>query len=148
MDCSLPSSSVQGVLQARVLEWVAFLSPGNLPDPRIEPGSPTLQAGSLPSEPPGIRDLLKGRLIRDYTPFLNPLPCSSLSLLCPADRSGPDWLSFHTWMYSTLLESSVSLASIHGWTPSAWSGARFVVRIHRSRESDGEAGPGPKRQHR
>ena len=27
-------------------------SPGNLPDPGIKPGSPTLQAESLPSEPP------------------------------------------------------------------------------------------------
>ena len=26
---------------------------GDLPDPGIEPGSPTLQADSLPSEPPG-----------------------------------------------------------------------------------------------
>ena len=30
-----------------------FLSPEDLPDPGIEPGSPTLQADSLPSEPPG-----------------------------------------------------------------------------------------------
>ena len=30
-----------------------FPSPGNLPDPRIEPGSPALQADSLLSEPPG-----------------------------------------------------------------------------------------------
>ena len=30
-----------------------FPSPGNLPDPGIEPGSPTLQADALPSEPPG-----------------------------------------------------------------------------------------------
>ena len=30
-----------------------FPSPGNLPDPGVEPGSPTLQADSLPSEPPG-----------------------------------------------------------------------------------------------
>ena len=28
-----------------------FLSPGDLPDPGIEPPSPTLQADSLPSEP-------------------------------------------------------------------------------------------------
>ena len=28
-------------------------SPGDLPDPGSEPGSPTLQADSLPSEPPG-----------------------------------------------------------------------------------------------
>ena len=30
-----------------------FPSPGNLPDPGIEPGSHALQADSLPSEPPG-----------------------------------------------------------------------------------------------
>ena len=30
-----------------------FLSPGDLPNPRIEPGSPTLQADALPSEPRG-----------------------------------------------------------------------------------------------
>ena len=29
-----------------------FLSPGDLPDPGIEPKSPTLQADALPSEPP------------------------------------------------------------------------------------------------
>ena len=30
-----------------------FPSPGDLPDPGIEPGSPTLQTDALPSEPPG-----------------------------------------------------------------------------------------------
>ena len=30
-----------------------LLSPGDLPDPGIEPGSPVLQAVSLPLEPPG-----------------------------------------------------------------------------------------------
>ena len=29
-----------------------FPSPGDVPDPGIEPGSPTLQADALPSEPP------------------------------------------------------------------------------------------------
>ena len=32
---------------------VPFPSPGDLPDPGIEPGSPTLQADALTSEPPG-----------------------------------------------------------------------------------------------
>ena len=39
------------ILQARILEWVAMPSPGDLPDPGIEPGCPVLQADSLPSEP-------------------------------------------------------------------------------------------------
>ena len=30
-----------------------FPSPGHLPEPEIEPGSPALQVDSLPSEPPG-----------------------------------------------------------------------------------------------
>ena len=30
-----------------------FPSPGDLPNPRIKPGSPTLLADSLPAEPPG-----------------------------------------------------------------------------------------------
>ena len=54
MDYSLPSSSVHGILQARIQEWVAFPSPEDLPYPGIEPGSPTLQADSSPSEPPAI----------------------------------------------------------------------------------------------
>ena len=53
MNHSLPGSSVHGILQARILQWVAVLSPGDHPDLGIKPGSPTLQADSLPSEPPG-----------------------------------------------------------------------------------------------
>ena len=37
-----------------------FPSPGNRPNPGIEPGSPALQADTLPSEPPGF-NLRKGR---------------------------------------------------------------------------------------
>ena len=32
---------------------LSFPSPGDLPNPEMEPGSPTLQANSLSSEPPG-----------------------------------------------------------------------------------------------
>ena len=48
MDYSRPGSSVHGISQARILERVAFPSPEDLPDPRIEPASPALQADSLP----------------------------------------------------------------------------------------------------
>ena len=36
MDCSPPGSSVHGILQARILEWLPLPSPGDLPDPEIE----------------------------------------------------------------------------------------------------------------
>ena len=37
----------------RILEWVAFRSPGYLPNPGIEPGSSALQLDSSPAELPG-----------------------------------------------------------------------------------------------
>ena len=41
MDCSLPGSSVRRIVQ------LPFPPPGDLPDPEIKPGPPTLQADSL-----------------------------------------------------------------------------------------------------
>ena len=137
MDCRLPGSSVHGILQARILEWVAisfshvkcwwgiklhsniyaetglfyqwifkwkkvlitcvqlfatpwtvdcqaplsmefskqeywsglpFPTQGDLPDPWMDPRSPTLQADSLPSEPLGKPNckFSEGSFPRDY----------------------------------------------------------------------------------
>ena len=49
IDCSPPVSSVHGILQS----GLPCLSPGDLPDPGIEPRSPSLQVDSLPFELPG-----------------------------------------------------------------------------------------------
>ena len=54
MTCSLPASSVHGIFQGKsTWSGLPFLSPGDLPNSGIEPGSPVLQADNLPSEPPG-----------------------------------------------------------------------------------------------
>ena len=47
--CQAPSS-VHWIHQARIRSGLPFPSPENLPDPGIEPGSPALQADSLPFE--------------------------------------------------------------------------------------------------
>jgi len=47
INSSLSGSSVHVIFQVRILEWVAFPSPGDLPNPGIEPKSPTLQAETL-----------------------------------------------------------------------------------------------------
>ena len=44
MDCSPSGSSVHGILQARILEWLAVSFSGDLPDPGMAPGSPALRA--------------------------------------------------------------------------------------------------------
>ena len=43
-----------GTLQAKILEWVAFPLSRGSSQPGIEPGSPALQADSLPPELSGI----------------------------------------------------------------------------------------------
>ena len=45
--CSPPGSSVYGILQAEILEWVVISFSGDLPDPGIKPGSPAWQANSF-----------------------------------------------------------------------------------------------------
>ena len=56
---------VQGILQARILEWVAFPSSGDHPDLGIEPASPALQADSLLLSHQG-----------------SPIPASCLEIIC------------------------------------------------------------------
>ena len=46
-----------------------FPSPGDLPNPRIKPGSPALQADALSSEPPGIFIELCQELIIELHPI-------------------------------------------------------------------------------
>ena len=50
--CDPMYNTVHGILQARILEWVAFPFPRGSSQPRTEPRSPTLQVDSLPAEPP------------------------------------------------------------------------------------------------
>ena len=52
-DCSRPGSSVRGVIQAGIMEWVAIPFPRDLPYPGIKPTSLSWQADSSPSEPQG-----------------------------------------------------------------------------------------------
>ena len=51
IDCSLPGSSVHGLLQQEYWSGLPFPSPEDLPDPGIR--SSSLQADSLPSERQG-----------------------------------------------------------------------------------------------
>ena len=103
MDCSLPGSSVHGILQARVLEWLPFPSLGDLPDPRIQPGSPALQADTLLLSHQGspITLLIDTDILKLATPISEHYtsPCirwrlHTLPLIC------------HNYCYSFLLMSN------------------------------------------
>ena len=61
MDCSQRGSSVHGISQVRILEWVAISFSRDLHDPGIEPTS-SLQADSLPLSHQGSPVVLKDQL--------------------------------------------------------------------------------------
>ena len=50
---SPPGSSVHRIFQARIWSVLPFPTPGDLPDPGIEPGCPSLAGGFFTTEPPG-----------------------------------------------------------------------------------------------
>ena len=66
---SPPGSSVHGILQARILEWVAMLCSRGSSQPGIDPRFPALWEDSLPSEPPGKPYIYMAIYI--YTHILN-----------------------------------------------------------------------------
>ena len=52
INCSFPALLSMGSSRQEYWSGLPFPSPGDLPNLGIKPGSPTLQAVSLPSEPP------------------------------------------------------------------------------------------------
>ena len=71
---------MHGISQAGIPEWLPFPPPKDLPNPGIEPRSPTFEADALPPEPP--RKLLISEKASFWDSFnlaraLNPLilPC-------------------------------------------------------------------------
>ena len=93
MDYRLPDSSAHGFSSQEYWIGEPFSFPRHLPDPRIKPGSPALQADSLPSEPAG-----------------KPLPCPTRCWRCSVieERGGENDC------VSIFCDSSWSLNSIAG----------------------------------
>ena len=58
MDCSPPGPSAHEILQEEHWSGLPFPSPGNPPNPGIEPRSPALQVDAFTSEPPRKLDIL------------------------------------------------------------------------------------------
>ena len=71
VDCSLQSPLSMEFSRQGYWSGEPFPSPGDLPDPGTEPGSPSLQADSLLSEPPG--NSMKCLMLFKYAFCLNQL---------------------------------------------------------------------------
>ena len=108
MDCRTPDSSVHGILQARILEWVAISCSGDLSNPGIKPAhlaSPAKQMDSLPLHHLGFPSIGMRHFLL-YSTVLRPGQGQSLSSTAgPASSlcSHPGGLShaFHPHGYCT-----------------------------------------------
>ena len=96
---SLQTPIVHGYLQVRILEWVAFPFSGDLPNPRIKPRSPTLQAYSLLPEPPG------------KTVHACVLSCFNRVQLCMTLWTSPPGSSVHGILQARILQWVAVLSS-------------------------------------
>ena len=77
-DSSLPGSSVHGIFQVRSCSGLPFPTPGDLPDPGVKLGCPSLAGGFFTTEPPGKPLYLCG-----VEEMAGEEPCQHLHSLAP-----------------------------------------------------------------
>ena len=101
MDCSLPGSSIHGIFQARILEWVAIPFSRKSSNPGIKPGSPTLQADALPPESPSVSSVQSLSRVRLFA--IPSIAAHQASLSITNSRSSPKPMSIESVMPSSHL---------------------------------------------
>ena len=130
MDYSPPGSSVHGISQARVLEWVAisFSRGSSFADPWMEPASPAWQVGSLPLT--HLRSLcyflLHSKMNQPYI-CMYPLPFGLPSH--SGHHSALFWTESGRLNQLAVGEPSWKVGRSLGETPSSWDG--HAVALYR-----------------
>ena len=101
MNCSPPGSSVHGILQARILEWVAISSSTASSRPRIEPVSSALAGRISITEPPGKPHAFVYLM---HLPLYSAQNCYLENAVCQHTKRNH---------YGTYLESLIRLPSLY-----------------------------------
>ena len=108
--CHHMDHTVDGILQARMLKWVAVPFPGYLTNPGIKPRSPTLQADSLPAEPPEKPKFCSQFSSVQSCPTLcDPMNCSMPGL--PVHHQLPEFTQTHVHRVGDAIQPSHPLSS-------------------------------------
>ena len=116
MDCSLPCSSVHGLFQARILEWVAISFSRRSSQPRDQTGVFCTVGRSLPSETPGKSkeksycEIVCCLPVLIQYPFAFPHPAMILEVLPSAGGFCP-----------LLIQIITTLPVDNAWNPTIWN---------------------------
>ena len=109
--CSPPGSSVCGILQARILEWVAISFSRGFPWPRIEPESPALVDGFLtPSATREALAVFSSVQSLSCVQLCDPMNRSTLGL--PVHHQLPESTQTHVHQVSDAILPSHPLSSL------------------------------------
>ena len=119
MNCNPQGSSVLGISQARVLEWVAISNSWDSPNPWMEPRSSTLAGGFFTTRAPGKPSFTRGsmyvyvsvlsQITHPPLPPLHPVPILYACVSIPALQTGSS-APFST--FQTLLEHTHAPGSL------------------------------------
>ena len=108
MDCSPRGSPVRGISQQEYWSRLTFPSPEDLPNPGIKPRSPSLQADSIPAEPPGNATNTYWYVGHEWFPnLLFPLSLLDWIFLCTC------FLDF--WMFPNNLSQGSQIQHVPNW---------------------------------
>ena len=140
MDCSLPGSSIHGILQARILEWVA-ISPWDLPDPGNQTYVlclPRWQVGSLRLAPPGKTEHVCSAICKmDHQQGPSVKYRELCSMLCGNLDGKGVWgrMPTCTWMAGSLCSSPETITTLLiSYTPI--QNKKFKKKWHKRKESN------------
>ena len=140
VDCSPQRSSVRGILQARILEWVAISFSRDLPDPGIIPVSPALAGGffSLLSHLGSpLQSLTPDQLTRHLLWIQPPrLPTAQLRQRWVISRQD-EWMTALAFMHSVWSEPGKKPPVLPPAAPAQHPIPPFSSQEKRQRESPG-----------
>ena len=108
MDCSLPGSSVHGILQARILEWLPFPPPGDLPDSGIKLVS-CIAGGFFTTREALLLGIQFSSVTQSCPTLCDPMNCSTSSL--PVHHQLPEFTQTHVHRVRDAIQPSHPLAS-------------------------------------
>ena len=129
VDCSPPGSSVHGISQGRVLEWVAIAFSRALPDPGVKPATLALAGGFLTTVPHGKPQFFYPSLIKVCHPFDSEENPKGYMLMAQVPESVHK-VGVNSWLSFLPILRDLFVATDSQSNPIQSKGVLYVLRVY------------------